>query len=118
IMTIKPDSGTTATISGSSASSIIRINDAFVTIDGSNSGSTDRSLTIQNTNAATLTAAVWVSSSGAFAGATDVTIKNSNIRANGGGAGTTVSIFGIFAGGAAVATNGDNNDFLVIQNNQ
>ncbi len=32
--------------------------------------------------------------------------------------GTTTNIFGIFAGGTAVATNGDNNDYLTVQNNQ
>src|SRR5205814_323105 len=55
---------------------------------------------------------------GTNAGATFETIKNCNIRAGGGGAGTTAGIFGIFAGGTAVSTNGNNNNFLTIQNNQ
>src|SRR5439155_3083401 len=119
-ITIKPASGATPTISGSSASGIIELLGAdYVIIDGSNTGGgTTRDLTIQNTNAATLTTAVWLASQGTSAGATFDTIKNSNIRASGGGAGTTISIFGIFAGGTTVGTNGDNNNFLTIQNNQ
>ena len=119
-MTIKPALGVSPTIVGSSASGIIELLGAdYVTIDGSNTvGGTTRDLTIQNTNAATPTAAVWLASLGTSAGATFDTIKNSNIRANGGGAGTTTSIFGIFAGGTTVATNGNNNNFLTIQNNQ
>ena len=51
-ITIKPDTGVTATISGSSASSIIKLNGAdYVTIDGSADGSGSRDLTIQNTSA-------------------------------------------------------------------
>ncbi|MEO0072045.1 MAG: T9SS type A sorting domain-containing protein [candidate division WOR-3 bacterium] len=51
-VTIKPASGVVATISGSAAGApIFRIISSYITIDGSNSGGTDRSLTIQNTNA-------------------------------------------------------------------
>ena len=124
-ITIKPAVGATPTVTGSSANAIIELAGAdYVTIDGSNTtidsptGVVGRSLTIQNTNAATNTAAVWLASQGTSAGATFDTIKNCNIRANGGGAGTTTNIFGIFAGGAAVAANGNNNNFLTIQNNQ
>src|SRR5438874_2789029 len=118
--TIKPASGATPNISGSSTSSIIELAGAdYVTIDGSNTnGGTTRDLTIQNTNTASNTAAVWLASQGTNAGATSDTIKNCNIRAGGGGAGTTAGIFGIFAGGTAVSTNGNNNNFLTIQNNQ
>ncbi|MGA9997225.1 MAG: hypothetical protein WBP93_17535 [Pyrinomonadaceae bacterium] len=116
-ITIKPASGVTATISGTSTS-MLRINDSYVTIDGSNTvGGTTRDLTIQNNSNAINTAAIWVSSQGTSAGATNVTLKNMNIRSNGGGASATTTIFGIFAGGTAVGTNGDNNDFLTIQNN-
>ena len=119
-ITIKPGSGATPTISGSSASSIIELAGAdYVTIDGSNTnGGTTRDLTIQNTNSAAIKAAVWLASQDTNAGATFDTIENCNIRANGGGAGSTVGIFGIFAGGTAVNTNGNNNNFLTIQNNQ
>src|SRR5207247_3804514 len=123
-ITIKPASGATPTISGSSASAIIELlRTDYATIDRANNatppqGGLPRALTIQNTNTATNTAAIWLASQGTSAGATFDTIKNCNIRANGGGAGTTTNIFGIFAGGAAVAANGNNNNFLTIQNNQ
>src|SRR5206468_3300648 len=119
-MTIKPGAGASPAISGSSASSIVELAGAdYVTIDGSNTnGGTTRDLTIQNTNSAANTAAVWLASQGTNAGATFDTIKNCNIRANGGGGGTTAGIFGIFAGGTPIPTNGSNNNFLTIQNDQ
>ena len=99
--------------------SIIKLNGAdYVTIDGSADGGGSRDLTIQNTSAATGTAAIWLASLGTTAGATYDTIKNVNVRAGSVMGGTTTNIFGIFAGGAAVATNGDNNDYLTVQNNQ
>src|SRR5439155_12577091 len=88
-ITIKPASGATPTISGSSASAIIELLGAdYVTIDGANNatspqGGLPRALTIQNTNTATNTAAIWLASQGTSAGATFDTIKNCNIRANG-----------------------------------
>jgi hypothetical protein len=119
-ITIKPGSGATPNISASSTSSIIELAGAdYVTIDGSmTNGGTTRDLTIQNTNTTSNTAAVWLASQGTNAGATFDTIENCNIRAGGGGAGSTAGIFGIFAGGTAVSTNGNNNNFLTIQNNQ
>src|SRR5205823_1213923 len=79
-MTIKPGGGATPTISGSSPSAIIELQGAdYVTIDGSNTnGGTTRDLTIQNTNTASNTAAVWLASQGTNAGATFDTMKNSN----------------------------------------
>ena len=115
-ITIKPAGGVTPSITGSTGS-LIRINGCFVTIDGSNtSGGITRDLTVQD-NLTTASAAIWVSSSGTSAGATNVTLKNMNIRAGEPSGGSTANIFGIFAGGTAVGTNGDNNDFLTIQNN-
>ncbi|MFM8487178.1 MAG: hypothetical protein ACKOCH_12650, partial [Bacteroidota bacterium] len=63
-LTIKPQ--TTATLTGSVASgALIKLNGADnVIIDGSNSGSTDRSLTITN-NATTAPTGIWLSSTGA-----------------------------------------------------
>ncbi|MCS7258225.1 MAG: T9SS type A sorting domain-containing protein [candidate division WOR-3 bacterium] len=50
-VTIRPNTGIVATISGSVASApIFRIISSYIIIDGSNSGSTDRSLTIRNTS--------------------------------------------------------------------
>src|SRR4029079_9737562 len=105
-------------VSGASTRAIVKPDGAdSVTIDGSNSGSGSHDLTIQNTSSATATAAVWLASAGPTAGATFDTIKKLNIPAGEPAGGTTTSIFGIFAGGAAVGTNGDNNDYLTIQNN-
>ena len=51
-VTIKPNTGVTSLIQGTSASSqIIKILTSYVNIDGSNAGSTDRSLTVQNLSA-------------------------------------------------------------------
>jgi len=118
-ITIKPASGATITISGSSASAMIELLGAdYVTIDGSNAaGGTSRDLTIKNTNVSTLTAAVWVASQGTNAGATFSTIKNTVCSAGEPAGGNTTGIFGIFAGGTPVGTNGNDNDFLKIQNN-
>ncbi len=53
-VTIKPNTGVTSLIQGTSASSqIIKILTSYVNIDGSNSGGTDRSLTIQNLSTTT-----------------------------------------------------------------
>jgi hypothetical protein len=54
LVTIKPNTGITATVSGASASSqIFRILSSYITIDGSNSGTSSRNLTIQNTSVTT-----------------------------------------------------------------
>ncbi|QQS35336.1 MAG: hypothetical protein IPM56_13930 [Ignavibacteriales bacterium] len=53
-VTIRPNTSVTASISGASASAqVFRIRNSYVTIDGSNSGGTDRSLTIENTSTTT-----------------------------------------------------------------
>ncbi|MEI6681394.1 MAG: T9SS type A sorting domain-containing protein [Bacteroidota bacterium] len=115
-VTIKPATGVTATISGSSASTILKFNQAsnFI-IDGSNSGGTDRSLTILNTVASGTTAVIWVGSNGTGMGSTNDVIKNC-IISNGF---ITSTSYGIFAGSAGtLGSAGDDNDNLTIQNNQ
>ena len=102
-LTIKPNTGVNATISGNDATAIFKLNGAdYVTIDGSNNGTTSVNLTITNTNAATTAATMWIASASTTNGATNNTIKNCNI--NGSASGT--SIFGIVAGGG-VATGDD-----------
>lgn len=116
-LTIKPNTGVNATISGSSASAIIKLNGAdYVTIDGSNNGTTSRNLTLENTSTLTNTAVVWVSSLGTAAGATNNTIKNTNIK---GGSNTVSSVFGIHVGGTSISTTGSgaDNDDLTLHNN-
>ena len=112
--TIKPNTGVTAIISGSSSTSIFRFNGAdYVTIDGSNSGATDKNLTITNTATTATTASIWISSTGTGAGATNNTIKNCTIS-NGSSA---VNNFGIAVSGASIGINGADNDSLTIQGN-
>ena len=74
-----------------------------MTIDGSNAGSTDRSLTIKNTSTAGSTAVVWVASLGIGAGATNDTIKNCVITA---GSTTVAATFGLYAAGATISSSG------------
>lgn len=77
-LTIKPNTGITATITGSAASSqVIKILNNYVTIDGSNSGGTTRNLTISNTSI-TSPQVLLVGSVGT-ATRTGVTVKNTNL---------------------------------------
>jgi photosystem II stability/assembly factor-like uncharacterized protein len=102
LVTFKPAAGVAATVSGSSTSSIFKLNGAdYITFDGLNSGGS--SLTVMNTNTATSTAVIWIGSKSASDGATNNTVRNSTIRGSGGlltavailvGSGTT------FGGGA------------------
>lgn len=110
---IKPNS--TATLTGSVASgALIKLNGAdYVTIDGSNSGGTDRSLTISNTSSTTPTV-ISLISLGTGLGATNNTIKNCNINTGVTSPGTS---FGISIGGATSGTSGADNDDALIQNN-
>ena len=113
-VTIKP-SGAVRTISGTSAASsgVIILNGTDnVTIDGSLSGGTDRSLTI--TNATTTSVVIWIRSASATNGATNDTVKNTNLA----GSAATNIIAGILTGsstfGSAAAAANSNN---TIQNN-
>ena len=113
-LTIRPATGVTATISGSVASNaLIRLNGAdFVTIDGSNSGDTDRSLTITNT-ATTAPTAISLISFTTGLGAINNTIRNCNIST---GVQTTTG-YGIAVGGTLPGSTGADNDNTTIQNN-
>ncbi|NOS85876.1 MAG: hypothetical protein HOP31_12100 [Ignavibacteria bacterium] len=74
-VTLKPQTGVSSTIPGNiSANATIRVLSNYVTIDGSNSGSTDRSLTIQN-NSVTTPSVVLFGSTGTTP-ITNVTLKN------------------------------------------
>ncbi|MDD5363644.1 MAG: hypothetical protein PHN88_16090, partial [Ignavibacteria bacterium] len=112
-VTIKPNASVTSSISGSSATSIFKINGAdYITIDGSNAlAGTTKDLTISNTS--TAGSVVWIASLGTGLGARKNTIKNSNIV----GGAITTGIYGIIAGGTSIGTAGDDNDSLTITNN-
>jgi hypothetical protein len=95
-LTIKPN--TTATLTGSvGTGALLKLNGADnVTIDGSNSGGTDRSLTIQNTTATTSgNAVIWLASPAIGNGANNNTIKNCIIEGNS----ATTTFTGIHIGG-------------------
>lgn len=115
---VKPAAGVTAAITGSSASAIIKLNGADnVTIDGSNSGASDKSLTIENTNAATTNTSstvLWIGSASTTNGATNNTIKNTIVKGGSSSAlAAIMSSSGTTAGGVAEASNTN----LTIQNN-
>lgn len=113
-VTFKPNTGITSTIAGLSSSSIFKLNGAdYVIIDGSNSGGSDKNLTIQNTNASSSTAAIWFSSSGASLGSTYDTIRNCNIMCN---FNTGVS-YGVSVSGTSLSGAGADNDYIAILNN-
>ena len=94
---IKPNTGLAATLTGTNANALIKLNGADnVTFDGLNTGGA--SLTIINTNAAGLTV-MWIASSSTTDGANNNTIRNctiSGISSTGstgciiGGSGTTL----------------------------
>jgi hypothetical protein len=94
-VTIKPN-GAPRSITGSgTGTAVIKLNGADrVTIDGSLSGGTDRSLTISNPNTSTTSTVLWIGSASATDGATNDTVKNVILM---GQASTTTST-GIIAG--------------------
>ena len=111
-LTIKPATGVTTTITGSTATNILKLNGAdFVTIDGSNNGTNTKDLTIANANALG-TSVILISSLGNNAGATNNTIKNCNIQAGA----ITSGVYGISIGTTA-GSSGADNDNNTIQNN-
>lgn len=118
-LTIKPSGASRAITGTATAVSVIKLNGADrVTIDGSLSGGTDRSLTISSTNVIHASSEViLIGSLGPGAGATNDTIKNCIIRHA--DKGTSLrSNFGISAIAADHNSGGADNDNLTIQNNQ
>lgn len=122
-LTIRPATGISPVISGSSAVTIIRLLAAdFVTIDGSNNGTNSRDLTIENTNAAGFSV-IWIGNSGSpLNAALSNTIRNTNIIGN--APSTTIAGVlvgsGVTAGNAAEISNSNislvNNSFKKMQN--
>jgi hypothetical protein len=110
-ITLKPASGVTTSISGSSASGpMFRIvNTNYVTIDGSNSGGTTRDLTFTNTST-TSPSLIGIGSSGTTP-ITNVTVKNC-VLINGVNTATALIISdGTTWGNAGYSSN------IIIQNN-
>lgn len=114
-VTIRPAAGVTTSITGTSATALLKLNGAdFIIVDGSNSGGTDRSLTINNTATNNNRAGIWLASLGTGQGATFNTIKNTNII----GGSTTNTSAGIAITGATVSASGADNDNNTITNNR
>ena len=97
-LTIQPATGISPTISGS-ATAVIRLNGAdFVTVDGSNSGTSSQNLTISNSSSSTSSTVIWVNSANANDGAGNNTIKNCIITGNS----QTTTLGGIIGSGTAI----------------
>jgi hypothetical protein len=116
-VTIKPSGAARTITSTATAISVIKLNDADnVTIDGSLSGGTDRSLSITNSNGAASTAVIWVAS--ATNGAQNNTIKNVNLAAGSDQSLASVFNFAIISSSsAAITTGGTDNDNNTYNNN-
>lgn len=102
-LTIRPATGATPVITGVvSPGALIKLNGAdWVTIDGSNSGGTDRSLTLSTTTStATTSAVLWLAAPTASNGATNNVVKNCVIE----GDAPTTTFLGVFVGGNATIT--------------
>jgi len=121
-LTIKPGTGATPALTTTTgASFLLKLNGAdYVTIDGSNNGTTSRNLTLTSLNTGT-SAVVWVSSLGTGTAAnnspaTNNVIKNTTIV---GGSVSSTTSFGIYAAGTTISASGtgSGNNNLVIQNN-
>ncbi|WP_290662412.1 hypothetical protein, partial [Ignavibacterium sp.] len=109
-VTLKPNTGVTSTITGSSATGIfVSYGVDYFIIDGSNSGGTDRSLTIENTSTASSHYVVGIFNNG-VKGSQNNTIKNCIIR----GGSNSVTSWGVilnFSGGDYDNTTIQNNEF-------
>jgi len=124
-LTIKPKTGVTAAVSGSSASAIFVINGAdYVTIDGSN-GSTvnsvcpisagNRDLTITNTNTSATNSVVWLQTATSD-GATNNKVINCNLI----GSGNTQTLFGVGSGSSTISISSlgtENHNNIFVNNN-
>lgn len=118
-LTIKPGVGVNASINTGAGNTVLRFAGTdYVTIDGSNNGSSSRNLTINYTGTATGTVPMWIGSLGINQGVTNFTLKNCIVQNGTKGTGTTTTTtFGVFIGMANGAANGLDNDNVTIQNN-
>lgn len=99
-VTIRPATGITSLITGNNSASIFKINGAdYFIIDGSNSGGSDRSLTIIDSNSAG--SGIWLASASANDGANFNTIKNCKIN----GQSQFTSFAGIVSGSGTIIGN-------------
>ena len=98
-LTVKPVAGARTVTGAVPGAAVIKLNGADnVTIDGSTSGGTDRSLTITNTSVSTTSGVVWIASASGTDGATTNTIKNCLIA----GRAATTTFAGIVSSGTTL----------------
>lgn len=118
-LTIKPAPGIDASINTGAGNTVLRFAGTdYVTIDGSNNGTTSRNLTINYTGTVTGTVPLWLGSLGINQGVTNFTVKNCVVQNGAKGTGTpTTTTFGIFVGMANGAAAGIDNDNVTLQNN-
>lgn len=91
-LTIKPNTAVTPLITATLNAWTLVLNGAkYVTIDGSNSGGTDKSLTIENLYTTAFTAPIIIADDGT--GASNNTLKNCIFK---GGSNTSSNVYGIF----------------------
>ncbi|WP_255155842.1 fibronectin type III domain-containing protein [Ferruginibacter sp. HRS2-29] len=114
-ITVRPAAGVTASIAGSSTVAIIKINGAdYITIDGSNNGTTTRDLTVANSSTGTSSTVIWLASTTAPDGATNNTIKNLIVTGNG----SATTFGGIMSTAATLGNQADiSNSNNTYQNN-
>ena len=120
-LTIKPAAGVNATITGTATFAMIFDGADYITIDGSNNGTTSRNLTITNSSVATSTGALRFNSYGAADGCKSDVIKNCNISAGtkgtGASAATIVTTWGMYFGDNLGNATGLDHDYITIENN-
>ncbi len=98
-LTIKPSGAARAITGSGSSATLIKLNGADrVTIDGSLSGGSDRSLTLSNPAASDQSTVIWLASTSASDGATNNVIKNCNVA----GASPATSLAAIISSGSTV----------------
>lgn len=123
-ITIKAENGANIKIKGSSATSILKFEaSSFYTIDGHNSDTTKKHISIVNTCTLGRNAAVWISSLGENNGCNNIIIKNCYLEVAKSSADKNET-FGIFMGGTKISNDyspenlGANNDDITIINNE
>lgn len=124
-LTIRPATGVSPVISGSSASAIFVLSGAdYVTIEGSNNPlvnsicpavASTRNMSVTNTSTSTSSAVIWMQTATGSNGATNNTIRNINVS----GSGPAQTLVGIGSGGTGISLTslGTSNNNNRIENN-
>jgi subtilisin-like proprotein convertase family protein len=114
-ITIRPASGASPVISGTSTNAIIKLNGAdYFIIDGSNNGTDSRDMSIINNSTSSTTAALWIASIGAGAGARKNEVKNCILKTGS----ITATTYGISVSGTSIGSTGFDNDSVSLINNE